>query len=69
MLNNKNIFTQFFFLLFIMSTLAVTTTGCNKKGCTDPLSTNYDPDAKEDNGTCVFPTVGQLGFMFHSKVG
>ena len=23
-----------------------------KKGCTDPNATNYDPDAKKDNGTC-----------------
>ncbi len=25
-----------------------------KKGCTDPLANNYDPDAKKDNGSCYY---------------
>ena len=29
---------------------------CEKEGCTDPLSNNYDPKANTDNGFCV-PTV------------
>lgn len=27
-------------------------------GCTDPMATNYDPDANQDDGSCEYPTVG-----------
>jgi hypothetical protein len=28
--------------------------GCDpRRGCTDPYSDNFDPDAKEDNDTCI----------------
>lgn len=30
-------------------------TSCKKKGCTDASALNYDPDAKEDDGTCNYP--------------
>ena len=30
--------------------------GCQKEGCTDSKASNYDPDAKKDNGTCVYTT-------------
>ena len=33
-------------------TLAIV--GCQREGCTDPKATNYDSDAKKDNGTCVY---------------
>ena len=36
-------------LLFAMA-------GCQKEGCTDSKASNYDPDAKKDNGTCVYTT-------------
>ena len=37
------------FLLIVIITFFLV--NC-KKGCTDPNATNYDPDAKKDNGTC-----------------
>jgi len=36
----------------VVLTLAIA--GCQREGCTDPKATNYDPDAKKDNGTCVY---------------
>ncbi len=34
--------------------LGIATTGCNKKGCTDPTATNYSEKAKKDDGTCEY---------------
>lgn len=28
---------------------------CKKKGCTDQNATNYDPKAKVDDGSCIYP--------------
>ena len=41
-------------LVAAVFTLAIA--GCQREGCTDPKATNYDSDAKKDNGTCVYPT-------------
>ena len=38
---------------FIFCLSLSTTTSCSKKGCTNPKSDNYNPDAKKDDGTCV----------------
>lgn len=27
---------------------------CAKKGCTDPNATNYNPEAKKNNGSCIY---------------
>ena len=27
---------------------------CGKKGCTDPIATNYDADATKDNDNCEY---------------
>ncbi len=37
--------------------LAFGTTSCKKKGCTDADATNYDANAKKDDGTCEFDTI------------
>lgn len=34
--------------------LALGLQGCKREGCTDPLSTNYDPEAKADDGSCTY---------------
>ncbi len=41
----KILFVLFIGLMFV---------GCKKKGCTDPAATNYDPQAKKDDGSCLF---------------
>lgn len=38
-------------MLFI---LAVTVMSCKKEGCTDSMATNYDEDAKKDDGSCTY---------------
>ncbi|MDX2248561.1 MAG: MbnP family protein [Bacteroidia bacterium] len=53
--------------LIVFSFFTLTfTSGCKEKGCTDPLAANYNPDAKESDGNCVFPA---LSLHFHSLVG
>lgn len=48
---NHNIFSLI--LLFILSSLIFTS--CTKeKGCTDPKALNYNPDAKESDGSCKY---------------
>lgn len=39
-------------LLLFISILAFSS--CKKEGCTDTEATNYNPDAKRDDGTCRF---------------
>jgi uncharacterized protein (TIGR02145 family) len=37
---------------------AMMLSSCNKKGCTDPLATNYDASAEKDDGSCMLPELG-----------
>jgi hypothetical protein len=53
---NKKIFG----LLIVAGALSLGTVSCKKKGCTDATATNYDEDAKKDDGSCVFPTAGLI---------
>jgi len=59
-------------MLFVYFLLGFTTSGqCDVRilewvypGCTDPVALNYDPEATEDNGTCVYsigPDLVQIG--------
>jgi hypothetical protein len=43
------------FVLMLAATGTMFMTSCSKKGCTDPLATNYDEKAKKDDGSCVYP--------------
>ena len=40
---------------FTTSVIPYTQTSVHS-GCTDPLASNYDPNATQDNGTCVYPS-------------
>lgn len=56
-------------LLFVLTLSTLVITSCSKKeGCTNPEATNYDPDAKKDNGSCFIPGEhsehGHLTFSF-----
>ena len=44
------------FILFaiVISVVAVFTTSCKKKGCTDPDAINYSREAEKDDGSCSF---------------
>lgn len=41
--------------VFFVVCILITTFSCQKEGCTNEESTNYDADAKKDDGTCVLP--------------
>ncbi len=40
--------------------LAFASTSCGKKGCTDPLANNHDPEATKDDGGCTYDPANAL---------
>ena len=46
-----------FMILFIGIMSVLSLTGCQKEGCTDANANNYDPDAKKNDGSCLYPHV------------
>lgn len=41
-------------LLILLASLAIAPGCSTKKGCTDAAATNYDSDAKDDDGSCTY---------------
>lgn len=41
---------------FILAfTVVAAFTACKKEGCTDPAATNFNEEAKKDDGSCIYP--------------
>jgi hypothetical protein len=51
----KQITTHSLVAMMLIGGVGATATSCKKKGCTDSTATNYDADAKKDDGSCTFP--------------
>ncbi|AEA44187.1 hypothetical protein [Fluviicola taffensis] len=62
----KNSKKSFFTILLGMGLLVVS---CKKEGCTDSSASNYNEDAKKDNGSCTYPPVAQTGFTWKENGG
>jgi hypothetical protein len=42
-------------MMVLAGALLAVVPACKKKGCTNPLATNYDAEAKKDDGSCELP--------------
>lgn len=56
-------------LVIFLSIILITASGCERRGCTDPLANNYDIQARKDDGSCNFSTTcGTSSFCTDQKL-
>ena len=48
-------------LVFLLAIISIAMVSCKKEGCTNPLATNYNSDAKKDDGSCIYPEEEETG--------
>ncbi len=51
-------------LLPLLAVAIVGVVGCQKEGCTDSTATNYDEDAKKDDGSCLYDDHDHVNITF-----
>ncbi len=56
--------TKTIFSAVLMIALLASFSSCRKKGCTDPNSLSYNPEAKKDDGSCTTPTAIKKSLVF-----